>query len=318
MKRVKSAKTIENAENLKKKIIHPPELEDALFTTKLPVHAPYEIFEYQGTPTIIAAWFLQQPDLRSKPDLTIREFKHMFKNPTYYNPFDDDDLLPELANLNFYDQDETLEFCNKYGLYGQSVLNNQLHLTADPLKLEVKEEVLINLLESYEEFKRNTAIIQMIIDEYFNEVPLKEKLYEQTNDESLLQEIKVLKRKNIRLVNRGLRFVSPSINLGQEEEPLPSFSSTSLLGAVFYQIREAMTQGKQFRKCMNCGSLFVPRKPNGRFCPPLNYGSHSSCQNSYNQMKSRARKAVNSKGRSIEEVAESIGRPISEVKNWFV
>ncbi|MGG3466771.1 hypothetical protein ABES02_04370 [Neobacillus pocheonensis] len=315
MKKVKPAISIEN-EDLKKKIIHPPEKEDELFVTRLPVYSPYEFTECKGELLIAASAYIKiEEDIT---DNTISELKNKLGQPSFINPFVEEYLLEDLANINLTDDQSILAFCNKYGLYGQNITKTEFSpLLSDPLKLEVKEKVLVNISENYEYFFQNTALIQLAIKVINYEIPFLEKQYKEGKNPSTLEELKTLKKTVITIVNRGLRLVSPSINLGDNEEALPSYTSHCLLGAAYYHLYEAITQGKKFRECLFCRSLFVPRSPIGKYCPPTQLDKHSSCENSYNQMKSRARKSVREKGKSIEDVAKRINRPIEEVRGWF-
>jgi len=314
MRTVKPAIKVED-ENLKKKIIHPPEKEDELFITKLPVRGPYQFFEFNGMQLIVATGFLEIPNVN---ELSIDEFKNLFDKEIWINPFNEENLLTDIANINPLDDESILSFCNRYGLYGQSVIKNEFPpLTANPLKVEIKEDVLINTYETLDYFVENTNLIQLILEIFYTEIPLLEDAFRKTNDSKLLDELNELDRAGTRLINRGLRLVSPQINSGKNREKLPSHRSVSLLGAAYYHLYEAVTKGKQFRNCLKCGSLFIPRTNNAAFCPPLHFGKHSSCQNSYNQMKNRARKDVKSGKKTIEEVAASLGRPLNEVRGWF-
>lgn len=315
MKKVKPAITIDN-EDLKKKIIHPLEKEDELFNTRLPVHAPYNIFDYKGTHIIAATSFLKIEG--DDTEYTIEEFKNKFDKPSFINPFSEENLLEDIANIDIIDNQSILLFCNRYGLYGQSIIEYQLPpFTTSPLNVEVKEEVPVNISESYDYFLENTYLIQLILKMVYDETPQLEKKFMETNDSKTLEELKMVRRAFTRLVNRGLRLVSPCINYGENGESLPSYTSVSLLGAAYYQLYETITEGKKFRRCLQCGSLFIPRSSIGKYCPPLKFGKHSSCENRYNQMKRRARISVREKGKKIEDVAKSIGRPVNEVRGWF-
>jgi hypothetical protein len=317
LKKVKPAITIEDKDDLRKKIIHPIEKEEDLFNTYLPIRAPYQFYDYNGILLIASSGFLKLKD-DDIYDLTIEEFEGYFDKRNFINPFTEESLLEDIANIRLTDEESIISFCNQYGLYGPTVTRNEFPpLLGDPLKIEVKEAHFVNLFERLDYFLENTTYLQEIIKIWYDEIPLLNEEYEKTNDESKLEELMNLKKGAVRFINRALRQVSPSINLRENGDCLPSYTSVSLLGAAYHQLNEAITQGKQFLHCLHCGSLFVPRKPNAKFCPPLQFGKHSSCQNSYNQMKNRARKAVHSGRKTIEEVANSIGRPLKEVRGWF-
>ena len=316
MKKVKPGIPIVDKDNLRKKIIHPIEKEAELFNTYLPVRAPYKFCDYDGITLIISSSFLELKN-KNINDPTIEEFESNLDRTSSINPFSEESLLEDIANIKLTDEESILSFCNQYGLYGPTVNRYEIPpLLGDPVKIEVKEAVFGNLFERLDYFLENTALLQEIMKIWFKEIPLLEKEYEKTNDKSKHEEIMQLKRGVLRIVKRALRQVSPSVNL-RGNDCLPAFSTISLLGAAYYKLNEAITGGRRYMYCLQCDSLFFPRKPNAKFCPPLEFGKHSSCQNSYNQMKSRARKTVRSGKKTIEEVAISIGRSLKEVRGWF-
>ncbi|UOQ44582.1 hypothetical protein MUN89_00960 [Halobacillus salinarum] len=313
MKRVKPAKHV-YGEDLKKKIIHPPNEEDELFFSKLPIYPPYQIYEYKGNPLIMATGLIHAS---LEEMTTVEKLQSKAGVASHINPFSEENLLEDLANVNIKDEQTILDFCNKYGLFGFNIdTGGPKSLTSPPEEVEIKEKAFVNLYEELEGFKNHTRVLQELIRNFFIEIPKVQKEVRGKEDFKKINELNELRRGSSRLLNRGLKLVSPGLNF-DNGKLLPSFTSTTMLGAAFYQLYEAITQEKQFRRCLHCNSLFIPRTPNAKFCPPLHFGKHSSCQNSYNQMKSRARKAVKEKGRTVEDVAQSIGRPAKEVRGWF-
>ncbi|MFJ7995472.1 hypothetical protein ACIQY5_25605 [Peribacillus frigoritolerans] len=317
MKKVKPAITIEDAD-LRKKIIQLPEKEASLFNTNLPIRAPYQFLDFDGILLIVASEFKTIKD-EEIMNLTVGEFENYFVNGKEINPFSKENLLEDLANINLTDEESILSFCNHYGLFGQAVLNTpSSSLFVDPSKMEIKEKVFVNCYETFDYFFETASWLKYILKIFYEEIPLLEDEYEKTKDDKKLEELNELRRGAITFVNRALRLVSPQIDFREEDgEYLPSYSSVTLLGAAYHQLSEAITKKKQFRTCLNCRSLFVPRVHNGLFCPPIEIGKRSTCENSYQQMKKRARDTVLLGGKTIEEVAKTIGRPLQEVKKWF-
>ncbi|MEM5008356.1 hypothetical protein ABEP42_26610 [Priestia megaterium] len=309
MKKVKPSLVLSD-EDLKKITTYPPELQTELFHTSLAVQSPYLLAKINGEQYIVASWIAEY----KKAGKAMEDIEWNEVITRHINPFKEENLLDDVAKLNVREIESLLEFCNKYGLMGEKINNISIEKSGvDTLG----RRILANAKESLSYFVKETLIIQGLITTYHDIIQPLNDYYKDTNDTSIEKTIDEMELKLKQGINSKLGLVRPAINLEAKGKYLPGYTTSTLLGAIYYQFYEVVTSGKQFKECVNCGSLFIPRKSNAKFCPPFTSGEHSSCQNSYNQMKSRAKKSVRTGKKTIEEVANSLGRPLAEVRGWF-
>jgi len=135
---------------------------------------------------------------------------------------------------------------------------------------------------------------------------------------------KVLKKQNI----------IPYIQAGKDFSLIPGYTAPNLFSVLYIQFFQMVTQEKSNKKCLYCGSYFIPQSKNkiDKFCPDdNNEEKHSICNIRYNSMKnkniikinenklneSKVRKLTSNIKWTDREDKTHYGRPYREVKSWI-
>lgn len=116
-------------------------------------------------------------------------------------------------------------------------------------------------------------------------------------------------------VNEELPSVSPHLKF-EKNSFAPGYRIFTLIGAVYQQFYELLSERKKLKKCRECGKLY-PR-PNGYnrgFCPsPDTSKSRSYCENKFNSRYYRWRTKLFKGEATLEQAAEGINITVDELK----
>lgn len=272
---------IEENEDLIKNIFFPKDLEVSLYRSYQRVLRPYEI---------------EGEFIVSKRD----PIKSKSKS---YNPLQADNLIEAIIKIDTDNIESILEFCNQYGL-----------LTAGG----IIEKCGFGKREKLSEFIFEANMFKKCVEVYWN---IQNNIFEK-DDLFLNMERGLVKTDtgdSVSFLAFTVSWRLQGLCLEIERSPdggyIPRHSCDNLITAAYYQLFKILTENKQFKKCKNCGSLFVPRRSND-YCPPQP-GERSSCENRYNQMVFWSRKKILSGEKTLEEVAKMKERPIEEVRGWI-
>lgn len=241
------------------------------------------------------------------------------------NPFNiDENILTIIYNMNPFSKEDALKFCNKFGLLGE---NREL--------LELDSRVG-SIYESYEFFTDTIIDFQDAVSDTWvlQKLSHKKALSEQEKAD-LVSRHPVLSSDFIEPgmgvqeylldwlmfhVNDNLKAVTLSVGISKTDRKFyPVYSSLTLAGGIWFRLYEKLVnpEGQIFKTCLKCGRLFVAKSPRVKFCPDLELGKRSPCENSYNQMKKRARNWFITGAKTIDEIAAQCNKPIAEVKSWL-
>lgn len=319
-----------------------------MYSANVVVQAPYVIIENVqagGPPAdyVVADWVTKIPgflehcltELKRKPLLAFvkSEISELIEEhitvSRVYNPFDDENLLPALYKLDPFNKDEMLKFYNRFGTLGEFAIELSGWGTVDPKigGMFETDQFCIGMVDSLQCAYKDYEVIQRFWkEEQLSKkdiINLVERRYPMIKEESFSYSdpkdiIESLSRSLLIELNGYLRFVSLSAEYSRKSKSFYlNHSTLCMAGALWFQLYNHMLHDKMFKKCLNCGTYFVPSRPNRKFCPdPINPGNHSRCANAYNQMKNRARK-YRQQNMTIEDIAARCNRSVREVQAWF-
>ena len=332
-RRIKLAKVDEN-EDLKREILYPSEWEQDVFESFFAVTAPYHIVKGEdGKDFIIPAY--------------TNTVKHRFdrtKISKVYNPFEEKYIFEKAIRIDTNSPKSILEFCNEYGLFRDGEVKGYQNNVKAPVVFDRPEQVIyfnksfqlstfVNIIDEIKETVRLVKIIQERNADQLTELKnrilnllrsLRDddgKIPERTTEiiKKIENEPKLTfaKRQLLTRLNYHQEYVYPCTRLGENGDLIPGHTSRSLLSVIYFQISEMVTKSQPLEKCLKCGSIFTPRKSGSVFCPPEDPTKRSSCENSYNQMVRRAREAILSEQKTIEQICKTTGRSFEEVRGWI-
>lgn len=310
-------------ENLRTMVEYPPELQLTRQRSSFAVFKPYKIIEEDGQLYIVAWWWADMVAGENLEALN-KEGAHWQGSHTY-NPFRVPYLFEEIGRVNPTSEKSILEFCNQYGLLGESAREVPAHLAG------LKFEGWGDYRESLYYFARSVREMQDTLRLYYDIKRENPQLEERAADmvETLLElhpewqgrlknadALTIARARLMVRVNKHLGTVFPALQLGIDGRLYPGHTGLTLLGIAYFQLYEIITSDAQLRECPNCNSLFVPRTHRARFCPaPAGYG-RSPCENRYNQMIARVRKNIKEGKETVEQAAARLGRAVEEVRSW--
>ncbi|MEH7276935.1 hypothetical protein, partial [Neobacillus vireti] len=86
------------------------------------------------------------------------------------------------------------------------------------------------------------------------------------------------------IINDELPFKQDRLQL-REGKFYPSILFSSLIDLAWWQLREALFKGIEFKQCKNdrCGNIFAVTHGNQAYCPPYPGQKRSNCENAYNR-----------------------------------
>ena len=91
-------------------------------------------------------------------------------------------------------------------------------------------------------------------------------------------------------------------------------SAPSLLGAVWFQLADAVTHDRVFSSCRECQKWFAVgpevARSNRRFC------SNACRSKAYRERQDRARRMCTA-GKTFEEIAEALDSDVPTVRRWI-
>jgi hypothetical protein len=118
-----------------------------------------------------------------------------------------------------------------------------------------------------------------------------------------------------RVNDRLHELVSPRMlyDVGQDRMALRLVPAT-LLGALWLQFSEAVTEDRKHQRCMVCSSWFEIR-------PPATRSTRMYCSNTCRIRAQRSRSAqarqLRANGKSVRQIARELGTDVSTVKRWI-
>jgi hypothetical protein len=266
-----------------------------------------------------------------------------------YNPFIDPEIVWTAYKVNPSSEKSIIAFCNKYGLFRPNDLFDQdapYFLSVDSFsKKIIGIQMIVDLHENI--IKKDERAL-LWAKEYFIKVAQEKKdqdlhrldelivkakdisAYNSVNQIRELEErinsyfeqakslsaVKIAREFLIREINEQVKFVYPVMRIG-ENGFLPGYTSKSLLAVIYHHIYNMVEKGQFGARCDYCGSPFTPRKTGSKFCPPGKANGSSKCKNNYNQMKLKARAAIYSGEKTIDEVCSERKRLYQEVLSWL-
>jgi hypothetical protein len=168
-----------------------------------------------------------------------------------------------------------LKFCRKFGLLGISDrkyvfkrINEDAFTTGGGGKKSVlttfkKDVINQEFINCIYRMKQAVNYLNMMVDEKITENEIDD-LINIVNDE--------LPFKQDRLQRKGKEFY-------------PSVLFSALIDLAWWQLREALMRGVEYRKCKNdrCGNIFAVTHGNREYCPPYPNQKRSNCENAYNR-----------------------------------
>lgn len=246
----------------------------------------------------------------------------------YYSLQQGHHIYSKMANISidYNFQQQYLDFCKVYGCLGVnkmrvSPLEASFERTNDK-KLFEEEKIM----DAYNELYYLIKIVrlyqqrgsQQLEDEINGEmkklqkgnIPLWEKL---SNSKSMKA-----KHTNYLLyfLNKRLNNFSEFLNVDDNGDIVPYPYAPSLIGFAYWELKGIIYKNEGIYKCFNCGNYFSSSHHNPKFCGTFIH-SHKACENAYNARKHRARKQYFNKGRSVEDIAQSTNRSVTEVREWI-
>jgi hypothetical protein len=100
---------------------------------------------------------------------------------------------------------------------------------------------------------------------------------------------------------------------GERQRIAGSLSPSSLLNAMWTQFFFAVTEGKQYRQCRECGKWF-------EVSPQVNRTSRQTCSNTCRnrgyQRRQEAARAMHAQGKTFKEIAKALETEVASVKKW--
>lgn len=110
-------------------------------------------------------------------------------------------------------------------------------------------------------------------------------------------------------MNNKLTYTFLNLRVDSNGNFIEGIATSTLIGAIYYQLYNHIIKGDDFKVCKYCGSYFIPRKIDTLFCPSEEPNKHGECQNRYNAMVRRIREWHFKQGLSIEEIQGKIKKP---------
>ncbi|WP_404469394.1 hypothetical protein [Sutcliffiella horikoshii] len=303
MQKYKGQKISENAD-LKKEKEYPIEWGEDLFNVQVRVNGPYTI---------------KNEVIVSNLEWGDEEMEETTPN---YNPFEVEYLFEKLERVDLTSHKSILKFCNKYGTlnaretmplyYGLRLLDCQKQ-TLDEFIYHAKE--IKRIMHIYEAiFSKNEGRLQehasMFKADLKKIVP-----YLNPNDKDIFQLSKMWITLKINKETEGV--ISESGKIGKNNKIIKIHTSRSIIGVIYHQLLNLVSNEWELKECVKCKSKFVPRTENSRFCPPDEAGKDSLCKTAYNQWIRNARKDYFSGKKTMDQIAQQKKRPLAEIEGWF-
>ncbi len=282
------------------------------------------------------------------------QFKNLdyIKNLKKYNPFINENVFIDLYYVDVNNKQSILNFINKYGLLGSDYkFKSDYYIKnfANPKTLFSGNYMIKPIIEDYSVIKENIKIFKATVNlwhglkvdninekhlnglldyltrdieenfNYFEEVPANKNVIAKTMIQSVYDE--------------ALKPISPILR-PSEDGYKAGYTSSTLLGVIYFQLYKIILNQKQLYKCKYCGKLNSPNTKNrsDEYCKPQEgIEGHSKCNNDYNNMIKKYRPIIlNNKldSDSIKELSKNIewtdyegntrrGRPFKEVLQWL-
>ncbi|UII56239.1 hypothetical protein LS684_01755 [Cytobacillus spongiae] len=303
MQKYKGQKISENAD-LKKEKQYPMELVEDIFNVQVRVNDPYTI----NNEVIVSN--LEWGD------------EEMEVTTPNYNPFEVEYLFEKVARVDLTSHKSILKFCNKYGTFNAI---DTMPFYYGLRLLDCKKQPLDEFIYHAKEIKHIMHIYHALIS--INEDSLQEHAekiktdlqeiapYLNPNDKDIFQLSKMWITLKINKETEGV--ISESGKIGKNNKIIKIHTSRSIIGVIYHQLLDLVSNEWELKECIKCKSKFVPRTENSRFCPHDEAGKDSLCKTAYNQWIRNARKDYFSGKKTIEQIAKQKKRPLAEVESWF-
>lgn len=250
----------------------------------------------------------------------------------YYSLKDVDYIYNKIANINTSGDTKDFEehyiaFCKSYGCLGVAELNvSPKDATFEEIKSELlfTEENISFAKNEIDYFKKIIKIYQQLGSDQLEQEIERLSQFHSQNKPRLFSELlnscsKKVKHKNYlnSYLHSRLFTFTEALAPNEKGDFIPYPYSTSLIGYAYWELKKIILTNENINQCLNCGEYFNSKHPNAKFCGKgKGTAVHKACENSYNARKFRARNS-HKKGKSIENIAKSINRPIDEVREWI-
>lgn len=253
-----------------------------------------------------------------------------------------DDLLPDkIYKVDTSSEKSILDFCNRYGvlqpskgtLFGDEsklFLSQKLDSFIEDVTLykqffalyygllhDDKIILIRKIMELMDRAVINDGVIFPRDESTTKTLKKMEKFFVDNPDFVGIELIKETARPLLALITEHMRNIHLTLDFDENGHPYSGIRTTNLLDVAYYKLYNIILSETWVNRCQYCGSLFIARKADAKFCSPEKAGKNSPCRNAYEQMKFRYRKKVAAGKMTIEEVAKKTWRPIKEVQSWF-
>lgn len=104
----------------------------------------------------------------------------------------------------------------------------------------------------------------------------------------------------VNIVNDELPFKHDRLQV-KDGKSYPSILFSSLIDLAWWQLRDALLNGTEYKYCKNdrCGNIFAVDHGNREYCPPYPKQIRSNCENAYNRRKKYNKKNCQQKDDSL-------------------
>ncbi|PUU89112.1 MAG: hypothetical protein CI948_2054 [Halanaerobium sp.] len=257
--------------------------------------------------------------------------EHWYSGKEGYNPYNESGTAAEnkiyldINKLNLDNDNEIIEFCNKYGPLGAD--HHPIKIISFDVCYPKKTYIGFksDAFQSYEMFKFAVEELQGLIEMW---VSLQENKLPDLDNTKIWFVKNILKDKNGNLVSleRAKEIFSANINkhlnltkphlIANNSNLLPVNKSKTLLAAAYMQFFEDITENKKFKRCKHplCGDWFPVENTRGRereFC------ENTNCATNYRSFKSRWKKYFIEGEKTAEEVADRLEIKVEDLADSF-
>lgn len=238
--------------------------------------------------------------------------EHWYSGKKGYNPYNESGTAAEnkiyldINKLNLDNDNEIIEFCNKYGSLGADhhPINNKNYSFKKCYPNKNYIGFNNNAFQSYERFKLAVEELKRLVD-----------IWGRLQENRLPDSDKETREEFASKINKYLDLTKPHLTV-ENNSFLPVNKSKTLLAAAYMQFFEDITENKKFKRCKHplCGDWFPVENTRGRereFC------ENTNCATNYRSFKSRWKKYFIEGEKTAEEVADRLEIKVEDLADSF-
>lgn len=238
--------------------------------------------------------------------------EHWYSGNEGYNPYNEggnaaeNKIYLDINKLNLDNDNEIIEFCNKYGSLGADhhPINNKNYSFKECYPNKNYIGFNNNAFQSYERFKLAVEELKRLVD-----------IWGRLQENRLPDSDKETREEFASKINKYLDLTKPHLTV-ENNDFLPVNKSKTLLAAAYMQFFEDITEKKKFKRCKHplCKDWFPVEKTVGRereFC------ENDNCATNYRSFKSRWKKYFIEGEKTAEEVADRLEIEVEDLADSF-